>query len=160
VGRVEVRWFAMSTQTFSDPKVVQLGERHGPVGLAWWTLLLCEAGAQEKGGTVEVSFRTFAFDLHADAETVGAVLDTAERIGLCHTVSRDVHGFKITLPAWKRWQAAGRKAEQRKRLKQADVTNRHDESRDVTTDRHTDKQKRSAGAGVSPYDKRTKTVHV
>ena len=151
----------MSTQTFSDPKVVQLGEKHGPVGLAWWTLLLCNAGAQEKGGTVEVAFRTFAFDLHTDAETVGEVLDTAQRICLCHTVSRDVHGFKITLPAWKRWQAAGRQAERRKRLKQADVTDSHEESRDVTTDRQTDRQKRSAQArDISPYDKNTETVHV
>jgi hypothetical protein len=155
-----MRWFAMSTKTFSDPKVVQLGEEHGPVGLAWWTLLLCEAGAQEKGGTVEVSFRGFSFELHTDPETVGKVLDSAQRIGLCHTVSRDVHGFKITLPAWKRWQAAGRQAERRKRLRGADVTESHDQSRDVTTDRHTDKQRNSAPAHVSPYDKKTKVVQV
>ncbi|HET7455416.1 MAG TPA: hypothetical protein VFJ76_07845 [Solirubrobacterales bacterium] len=152
----------MSTKTFSDPKVVQLGEKHGPVGLAWWTLLLCEAGAQEKGGTVEVSFRTFSFELHTDAETVGAVLETAERIGLCHKVSRDVHSFKTSIPAWKRWQAAGRKAEERNRRKQADVTDSHEPSRDVTTDRQRDKQRNSAQAraDISPYDRKTKEVHV
>lgn len=159
-----MRWFAMSTETFRDPKVVQLGEKHGPVGPAWWALLLCNAGAQEKGGTVEVSFRAFAFELFSDTETVGNVLETATKVGLCHTESRDVHSFKVTIPAWKRWQAAGRKAEERKRkkaLEQANVTDSHNESRDVTTKRQRDKETKKENAReVSPYDRKTKEVRV
>jgi hypothetical protein len=137
----------MGTQTFNDPKVVQLGEKHGPLGLAWWTALLCNAGAQEGGGTVDLSFRAFAFELHSDSKAVAEVLDTATDLGLCHTLSRDVHGFKVEIPGWKRWQDAGRQARSRARRKaheNADVTDMshdgHGPSRDVTTDRQTDRQ--------------------
>jgi hypothetical protein len=139
----------MSTRTLTDPKVIQLGERHGPVGPLLWTALLCHAGAQEKKGKVQLAFRTLAFELFSEVDTVNSVLDTAIEIGLCHTVSRDVHGFEVELPRWERYQATGRKARERERkkgLKQADVTPGHTVSRDVTTDRQTDKTENSSNS--------------
>jgi len=125
-------------ETYSDPKVVRLGEEHGAVGLAWWIGLLCNAGAQDEGGTVELSFRNFAFELFSDSETVGNVLDTAADVGLCRVVSRDVHGFKVSIPAWKRRQGAGRKAKERevkKGLDQANVAGCRVVSSDVPRER-------------------------
>lgn len=136
----------MSTRTLTDPKVIQLGERHGPVGPLLWTALLCHAGAQEKKGKVQLAFRALAFELFSETDTVNSVLDTAVEIGLCHTLSRDVHGFEVELPRWERYQSNGRQSRKRERDKadeQADVTQRHTASRDVTTDRQTDKTENS-----------------
>lgn len=154
-----MRWFSMSTRTLTDPKVIQLGEKHGPLGPLLWTSLLCHAGAQESGGEVELSFRALAFELFSEARMVREALDTAIEVGLCHGVSRDVHGFKVRIPGWKKWQATGRKARQREREKaheQADVTDRHTMPRDVTTDNtdSTDNNSNSAredSSSVGPY---------
>jgi hypothetical protein len=128
----------MSTQTFNDPKVEMLGEKHGPTGGMVWTVLLCLAGLQEKGGEVETTYRALAHQTFSDAATVKAVVDSAIEAGLCHEVSRDVPGVVLSLPKWNRWQAAGRKAEERARKKEtgkptseADVTPSHEVSRDV-----------------------------
>lgn len=150
-----MRWFSMSTRTLTDPKVIQLGERHGPIGPLLWTALLCHAGAQEKKGKVQLAFRTLAYELFSDAETVNAVLDSADEIGLCHTLSRDDHGFEVELPRWERYQSNGRQSRKRERdkaLEQADVTESHGESRDVTTDRQTEKTENSSNsARVAPF---------
>jgi Domain of unknown function (DUF4373) len=146
-----VRWFAMSTQTFTDPKVVELGERHGPVGLAWWTLLLCEAGAQEKAGKVDVAVRSFAHELFTDPDTVNKVLDSAIEVGLCHAESRDVRSFKVEISRWERHQAKKRKADQRGRekgLEKADDAESHAESQKVTTDRQTVQTDKSSSTPV------------
>lgn len=148
-----MRWFAMSTQTFTDPKVVELGERHGPVGLAWWTLLLCEAGAQEKAGKVDIAVRSFAHVLFTDPETVNKVLDSAVEVGLCHAESRDVRSFKVAISRWERHQSKKRKADQRERekaLEQANVTGCHAESRDVTTDRQTEQTDKNSSSAHIP----------
>lgn len=147
-----MRWFSMSTRTLTDPKVIQLGEKHGPVGPLLWTALLCHAGAQEKKGKVQLAFRTLAFELFSDVDTVNSVLDTAIEIGLCHTLSRDVHGFEVELPKWERYQATGRQSRKRERDKaheQADVTQGHTASRDVTTDRQTDRTENSSNSAAA-----------
>jgi hypothetical protein len=158
----------MSTTTLTDPKVVDLGERFGPIGPLVWTALMCHAGQQDSGGEVDLSFRTLAFETFSDEQTVKAVVEATIESGLCHAESRDGHAesrsVRVRLKAWKRLQATGRKARQRERekgLDQADVTDGHAESRDVTTDRQTDRQtEKNAQARVSPYDKKTVEVQV
>lgn len=137
-GSVAVRWFAMSTRFLSDPKVEQLGEKHGPAGPLFLVSLLTQAAQQESGGMVEMSFRSLCHETFIDADKASAILDDVTELDIGHTLSRDVHGFKIELPEWKRWQATGRKAKQRdlkkeadKPLEKADVTNGHTLSRDV-----------------------------
>jgi hypothetical protein len=145
----------MSTRILSDPKVEQLGERHGAVGPLVWVSLLCHAGAQEAGGKVERTYRATAHEVFSDSETVSAVVDSAVELGLCHAVSRDVHGFILELSAWKRWQAAGRKARERAARKpheQADVTDSHAVSRDVPykTIHNKKKEQTRASAHLQP----------
>lgn len=137
-----MRWYAMSTRFLTDPKIEQLGEKHGPVGPLLIVSLLAHAGVQEAGGEVERTFRATAHEVFSNAEKVGEVLDDAIESGLCHAMSRDVTGFRVRFPTWKRYQANFRKAKSRslaeaaegdeKPHEQADVTAGHEESRDVT----------------------------
>lgn len=157
-----MKWVSLHIETYSDPKVVRLGEEHGPVGLAWWTALLCNAGAQDKGGTLQLSFRNFAFELFTTPETVGQVLDTAESVGLCRVVSRDVHSFEVSIPAWKRRQGSGRRAFERedgKRLEKANVADGRTVSSSVPRerDRERDREKTRGRAtdDFSIYDSTT-----
>jgi hypothetical protein len=148
----------MSTTTYTDPKVIVLGERHGPIGPLVWTALMCHAGRQERAGEFQITLRTLSHELFSDAETVAAVIATAEEIRLCEVVNRDAMGMTLRLPTWERYQATGRKARQRARddegkkpHEKADVTESHGESRDVTTDRQTDKTENSSNsARVAP----------
>lgn len=135
-----MRWFAMSTRFLQDPKVEQLGEKHGPAGPLLWVALLTLAGQQEEGGRVEVSFRTLAHQTFIDPEVIDRILETFEKSQLCHGLSRDVTGVTLTVSEWNRWQQNYRKAKSRAKAEtddipheQADVTPGHKESRDVTT---------------------------
>jgi hypothetical protein len=158
-----VKWFAMSTAILKDPKVVELGERHGPVGPLWWTALLCEAGAQDRAGVVDLAIRNFAFSIFSDARTVNEVLDSALDVGLCHAESRDVRSFKVTIPNWEKHQAKRRQAEARARKKEQrelQEAESHAESRDVTRERDREIEREKDARDVSPYDRKTIEVQV
>jgi hypothetical protein len=134
-----MRWYAMSTRFLTDPKVEKLGERHGPAGPLIIVSLLSHAGQQESGGAVERTFRATAHETFVDRKVVESVLDDAIELGLCHAVSRDVSGFVVEFPAWKRHQAAFRKARSREARKgdekpydRANVTGSHAVSQKVT----------------------------
>jgi hypothetical protein len=148
-----VRWYAMSTGFLTDPKIEKLGEKHGPAGPLVIVSLFGNAALQEAGGTVERTFRATAHDAFIEREDVARILDDAIQLGLCHEVSRDVTGFVVTFPAWKRHQATGRKAKERAAKKtgekphdQANVTDRHNESHDVPHSTRQDKTEDSSSA--------------
>jgi hypothetical protein len=150
-----VRWYAMSARFLTDPKVEKLGEQHGPAGPLVIVSLFAHAALQEKGGTVERTFRATANEAFVDRNEVQAIIATAVEIGLCHEVSRDVAGCVLTFPAWKRHQATGRKAKERASKKEgakphetADVTDSHDESHDVPHSTVQDKTRQSSTARV------------
>lgn len=135
------RWFAMSTQYLSDPRIEALGEAHGPGGPLLIVALLGQAKIQEKGGSVKRSYRTLAHETFVDREAVLAIVSDAEDSGLVAVDEQDDQGVTVRFLAWDRWQAAARQAksrENRKAASQAKVTDSHDLSRDVTN-RHTDK---------------------
>jgi hypothetical protein len=158
-----VRWFAMSTRFLTDPKVEQLGEKHGPVGPLTIVSLLSHAAIQEQGGEVERTFRAVAHEVFSDSATVAEVVDDAIELGLCHAVSRDVHGVKVNFPAWKRHQATGRRAKARaarKPAEKANVTDSHAVSRDVPNSTRQDSTEKTRAHDVHPYDRNTVEVQV
>jgi hypothetical protein len=137
-GSGVVRWYAMSAGFLTDPKVEALGEKHGPAGPLVVISLMGRAALEEAGGQLEATYRTIAHETFIERERVEEIVTDAIKSRLCHEVSRDVTGCVLTFPAWSRWQAAGRKARQRAKEKEAtkplgtaDVTERHNVSRDV-----------------------------
>ena len=144
-----MRWYRMSAGFLTDPKVEQLGEKHGPAGPLVIVSLLSHACLQEKGGEVERTWRAISNETFVDRGEVESIVEGATENGLCHTVSRDVTGCLLRFPAWKKHQAAARKAEQREREKttekphgKADVTPSHEVSRDVPYKTRQDKTKK------------------
>jgi hypothetical protein len=110
---VAVRWFSMSTQFLGDPKVEQLGERHGPAGPLVIVALLGRAKVAGSNGSVTCSFRTLAHEAFTDRQKIPAILEAAAETGLIEVESLDVSGASVRFPAFNRWQDAGRKAEER-----------------------------------------------
>jgi len=151
----------MSTTILTDPKVVELGERHGSVGPVWWVALLCEAGAQDRAGVADIAIRNFAHALFSDSKTVNDILDSAIELDLCHAMSRDVRSFKVTIKNWEKHQAKRRQAERRARLKEQEELpepESHAMSRDVTRERDREKERKKDAPArdfVSPYDRGT-----
>lgn len=128
----------MSAGFLTDPKVEALGEKHGPAGPLVIVSLLAHAALEEAGGQVEATYRTIGHETFIDRGKVEEIVADAIESRLCHEVSRDVTGVKLTFPAWSRYQAAGRKARQRAKEKEAEkphgtanVTESHNVSRDV-----------------------------
>ncbi len=143
-----MRWYAMSTRFLTDPKIERLGEEHGPAGPLMIVSLLAHAGLQEAGGRVERTFRATAHEIFMQRDEVVKILNHAIELGLCHRVSQDVTGFVLEFPAWKRHQAAYRKARSREIQKtpekphdKANVTRSHAESQKVTNKTRQDKTK-------------------
>lgn len=127
-----MRWYSMSVGFLQDPKVEQLGEKHGPAGPLVVVALFSAAAIEEGGGKLKRTFRTIANDAFVTRDEAEAIVGSAVEIGLCHEVSRDVTGVELQFPAWKRWQATGRKARSRQGQKEdgkphekADVTRCH-----------------------------------
>lgn len=148
-----MRWYSMSVGFLQDPKVEQLGEKHGPAGPLVVVDLFSAAALAEGGGRLSRSYRTIANNVFIDRNQAEKIVISIIETGLCHEVSRDVTGVELTFPAWKRWQATGRQAKSRaarKATSQADVTDGHDLSRDVTTDRQTDSTNRQGASPFSP----------
>lgn len=132
------RWFAMSTQFLTDPKVERMIDRHGNDALGVTLALFAQAMLQERGGTVVRSYRTLAKEGNVDRETAVAVVATASEVGFLTLDSSDDFEFEATFPAWSRHQANYRKAKSRAKEKEADkpltdanVTDSHGESRAV-----------------------------
>lgn len=151
------RWFAMSTQFLTDPKVEVLGERHGPAGPLVVVALLSQAMLQEAGGTVERTYRSLANDAFTDRETVQAVISDAVESRLVTLDESDDLGVTVTFPAWKRHQANFRKARSRaaeKPHEKADVTAGHAESRPVPKSHSQDR----TGEEKTGQEKKTSAV--
>lgn len=114
--------------------MVRLGEKHGGDAVSVVIALLAEAMLQEKGGTVEYSYRNLAHDSFTDREVARAIVSDAGEVGLVVvTAGHDEH-VELRFPAWERHQAAFRKAKSRalKPTSQANVTDSHDLSQKVT----------------------------
>lgn len=128
------RWFAMSTQFLTDPKVERMVDRHGNDAIAVSLALLSQAMLQESGGTVERTYGTLAKEANTDRDTAFAVVETAAEVGFLVLDGGDDFEFQVTFPAWSRHQGNFRKAKSRARKahEQADVTPGHARSRDVS----------------------------
>lgn len=136
------RWYAMSTQFLSDPKVERLGEKHGPAAVSVLVALFGQAMLQENGGTVERTYRTLANDSFIDRDLAAEIIADAAEVGLLNIEERDEIGATVYFPAWSRHQATYRKAksrEARKATDRANVTGSHGESRPVTESHSQDK---------------------
>ena len=136
------RWYAMSTQFLTDPKIERLGEKHGPAAVSITVALFSQAMLQEKGGTAERTFRTLANESFTTREVVEAVVADADSCGLLSVEEQDDMGVTVRFPAWSRHQAAGRQAKSRKAKKptdKANVTGSHAQSQKVTHSTRQDK---------------------
>lgn len=152
-------WYSMSVGFLQDPKVEQLGERHGPAGpLVIVDLLSAAALAGGETGEFERSYRTIAIGAHTDRQEAEAIIASAVEIGLVTEVSQKGHGVSLAFPEWKKWQQNGRQAksreakkEARKPLGNADVTESHRPVTDLSpTDRQTKRQtEKSSSAPAS-----------
>lgn len=133
------RWFAVSTQFLTDPKVERMIDRHGNDAVAVTLALFTQAMLQERGGVVERSYRTLAKEANVDRETAFAVVETAAEVDFLTLVEGDDYEFRVDFPAWSRHQAAYRKAKSRAEKKadnhaglRVEVTDSHEQSRAVT----------------------------
>ena len=136
-----VRWFSMSTQFLTDPKIESLGEKHGPGGPLTIVALLGRAKIEADAGRVTCSYRTLAHESFVDRADIARILEDAAETGLLSIERNDDSGATVRFPAFRRWQDAGRKAEERgadKPTSKANVQTRPDQSGDVPTDK-TDK---------------------
>lgn len=140
-----VRWFSMSTQFLTDPKVEDLGEKFGPAGPLVIVALLGRAKIADDAGRVTCSFRTLGNEAFVDRSTAKEVVTAAGDSGLVEVTDLGEADVSLRFPAFRRWQDAGRKAKDRESDKpspQANVRTRPDPSGDVPTDRQTDRQER------------------
>lgn len=130
-----MRWYAMDTQFLADPKIEELGEKHGPAGPLVIVSLLGHAGLSNRGGRIEKTYRTVANETFTEPAEVARIIKDAADTGVLAIETQDDRSFIGRFPAWERYQAAFRQARARTSKKghqQADVTPRHAESRPVT----------------------------
>ena len=151
-----VRWFSMSTQFLTDPKVEDLGERFGPAGPLVVVALLGRAKIADDAGRVTCSFRTLGNEAFVDRATAREIVADMIKVGLVEAVSESESEASVRFLAWRRWQDAGRKArerESREPTSQANVRTRPEVSRPVPTDK-TDRQdkKETKEKSVGPTD--------
>src|ERR1700759_359868 len=124
----------MSTRFLTDPKIEQLGEKHGPAGPLVIVSLLSHAGQQEQGGAVERTFRATAHETFTEPDAVARILSDAADTAVLTIESQDPRAFKVRFPAWSRHQAAFRQAKARgssKPHEKANVTGSHGQSQKV-----------------------------
>jgi hypothetical protein len=136
------RWFAMSTQFLTDPKVERMIDRHGNDAVAVTIALFSQAMLQEQGGSVERTYRTLAREANVDRDAAYAIVQTAAEVRFLVIDEGDDFEFKVTFPAWARHQANFRKAKSRAARKahgEADVTDGHAKSQTVTKSHSQDK---------------------
>lgn len=153
-----VRWFSMSTQFLTDPKIENLGEKHGPGGPLAIVALLGRAKIEGNGGRVTCSFRTLAHESFIDRADIVRILEDAAETGLLEVERSDDSGATVRFPAFSRWQDAGRKADEREAKKptpQANVRTRPDLSADVPTrqdktDKTRQTEKKEVGRADAP----------
>lgn len=147
-----VRWFSMSTQFLTDPKVEDLGEVHGPAGPLVIVALLGRAKIANDAGRVSCSFRTLAHEAFTDRQEVAGILIEAAANGLLEILEMDDGEVKLRFPAFNKWQDAGRKAEEREARKpnaEANVQTRPEVSGPVPTDRQTDREDKTEKKNTS-----------
>lgn len=128
----------MSTQFLTDPKVEDLGEKHGPAGPLVVVALLGRAKIADDAGRVTCSFRTLGNEAFVDRTTAREIVNDMVRVGLVESLSESESEASVRFPAWRRWQDAGRKAkerESREPTSQANVRTRPEASRPVPTDK-------------------------
>ena len=152
-----VRWFSMSTQFLTDPKVEDLGEKHGPGGPLVIVALLGRAKIADDAGRVTCSYRTLGNEAFCTRDEARAIVLDAVSSGLIEMVDGSESEASVCFPAYRRWQDAGRKAkerEDRKPAHKANVRTRPEVSGPVPTDktRHdkTDKTDREVGKADAP----------
>lgn len=111
-----------------DPKVVSVGEHFGGDAVSVVIALLSEAMLQNKGGTVEVHFRTLAHDAFTEREKAQEIVRAFVDNGFLKLEEGHDVSVVVSFPAWSRHQAAFRKAKSRasKATSQADVTPSHE----------------------------------
>lgn len=153
-----VRWFSMSTQFLTDPKVEDLGEKFGPSGPLVIVALLGRAKIANDAGRVNCSFRTLGNEAFTDRAEVREILIVASESGLVEIEDLADAEVSLRFPAFRRWQDAGRKADEReakKPARKAKVQTRPEVSGPVPTDKtdrqdKTDKtEKRSAAVSAT-----------
>lgn len=148
-----VRWFPMSTQFLTDPKIETLGDKHGPGGPLVFVALLGRAKIAAEAGRVTCSYRTLAHEVFVDRADIACILEDAAETGLLSIERIDDRGATVKIQSFSRWQDRGKKAEQRgggKPTGQANVPTCPDLSREVPTDREErkkDKQTEREGVG-------------
>jgi len=151
-----VRWFSMSTQFLTDPKIETLGEKHGPGGPLTIVALLGRAKIEADAGRVTCSYRTLAHESFVDRADIVRILEDAAETGLLDIQDSDDAGATVFFPAFRRWQEAGRKAKERevdKPTPEANVRSSPEVSSDVPT-RHdkTDKTRQTDKTQVGVAD--------
>lgn len=132
------RWFSLSTQFATDPKLEALGEEHGPAGPLAAVVLMARAKVAADGGRVKFSRRTLANEVFIERGDVDAILKTAEDVDLIEIEESGVREITVCFPAFAKWQDAGRKS--RDREMSGSVRKRPEASGSVPTDRQTDKE--------------------
>jgi hypothetical protein len=152
------RWFSLSTQFATDPKLEALGEEHGPAGPLAAVVLMARAKVAADGGRVKFSRRTLANEVFIGREDVDAILKTAEDVDLIEIEESGVREITVRFPAFAKWQDAGRKS--RDREMSGGVRRRPEASDSVPTDkqtnRQTDKQTKAAPEGAAQAAKKRK----
>lgn len=149
-----MRWFAMASLFLKDPKVVHLGETHGPAAVSICVGLFGEAAIQEHGGRAEITYRNLGHDTFTDADTARTVVADAATVGLLALEEENDRSAVVRLLAWERHQAAYRKAKSRaeKTEPPPEVTGSHGVSRDVTDKTRQDKRGKQQQVGGKPAD--------
>lgn len=117
------RWYAMSTQFLTDPKVERMIDRHGNDAVAVSLALMSQAMLQESGGTVERTYRTLARESNTDRDTAFDIVQTAIEVELLRLENGNDFEFTVSFPAWSRHQANFRKARSRGAEKASDKAN-------------------------------------
>lgn len=144
------RWFSLSTQFATDPKLEALGEEHGPGGPLAAVVLMARAKVAANDGRVKFSRRTLANEAFVEVSEVEAILKTAEDVDLVEIEEIGVREIIVRFPAFAKWQDAGRKS--RDREMSGAVRSRPEPSGFVPTDRQTNKQtnrEKAAPGGAS-----------
>lgn len=157
-------WFAMSTRFLKDRKVQAMIGKHGTDVGTVAIALFGHARLMRQGGSVEITYRDLAHESFSDEQTVRAILETGHEQGFLVLDEQDDLGVELHFPAWERHQNTARQAESRARRKansQANVTDSHEQSQNVTHITRQDKteqdntgeEKNIAVAGAGPLSK-------
>jgi len=132
-------WCKVDLRFPKDDKTEAIGEKFGPAGPLAMLVLLLNAKAQNRGGKVEGTYRDLAHDVHIDRDEAAKVLEGLIQVGFAEG---ELNGryFKLSLPAYKRWNERIRKQEQRERRREMeksheDVTTCPDLSQSVPLDK-------------------------